>query len=474
MKADSSTQRNDQLKILLVVYDNESYVHYFPIGLAHIAAVLKRAGHDVHVYSQDKHHYPDEHLTWYLDSNSFDVLGIGVIAGYYQYRRLLRLSAAINSSKNRPFYVLGGHGPAADPEFFLKKTGADAIVVGEGELTILEVLDAVGQSQSLSGIQGIAYRDNDTVKVNERRPLIRDIDTIPWPAYELFPIDYYRLMRDPHSTSTDFVLPMLSGRGCIFECNFCYRLDKGFRPRSAESIMEEIRFVQKEYGITYVEFGDELLMASEERTADLCESFLRANLVFKWNCNGRLNFATPEVLRLMKKAGCVFINYGIEAMDNRILKNMRKGLTTDIISRGIEATLAAGISPGFNIIFGNIGENRETLNKGVEFLLKYDDGAQRRTIRPVTPYPGSPLYYHAIKQGLLRDCEDFYENKHVNSDLLAVNFTELSDDEFHVALLEANVRLLQNYYQKQMEFALQEAKDLYLKRNVNFRGFRQI
>lgn len=462
------------MRILLVVYDNNSYTHYFPVGLAYVAAVLRKEGHDVQVYSQDKEHYPDQHLTWYLDNHHFDALGIGVIAGYYQYRKLLSLSEAVNRSTDRPFYVLGGHGPASDPEFFLKKTGADAVVIGEGELTVVELINSIGRPEAFAGIQGIAYRNGNVVQVNQRRPLIGDIDSIPWPAYDLFPIDYYRLMRDPHTTATDFVLPLLSGRGCLFECNFCYRMDKGFRPRSAESIVEEFRFVQKKYGITYIEFGDELLMSSVARTAELCETFLRAKLNFKWACNGRLNFATPEVLRLMKQAGCVFINYGIEAMDDQILKNMRKALTTDVITRGIEASLAAGISPGFNIIFGNIGENRETLNKGVEFLLKYDNGAQCRTIRPVTPYPGSPLYDYAIKQGMLRDCEDFYENKHVNSDLLSVNFTELDDEEFHVALLEANTRLLQNYYQKQLESVLQQAKDLYLNRNVSFRGFRQI
>jgi hypothetical protein len=135
--------------------------------------------------------------------------------------------------------------------------------------------------------------------------------------------------------------------------------------------------------------------------------------------------------------------------------------------------LAAGISPGFNIIFGNIGENREVLNKGVEFLLKYDDGEQLRTIRPVTPYPGSPLYYYAIEKGLLKDCEDFYENKHVNSDLLSVNFTELSDKEFQEALLDSNIRLIQNYYKNKMSLTLDEAKNLYLQQNTEFRGFRQ-
>jgi radical SAM superfamily enzyme YgiQ (UPF0313 family) len=356
----------------------------------------------------------------------------------------------------------------------LKKTNADAIVMGEGEETVLELIEAIGDSAAMAKVKGIAYRNGSEVVVNGRRPLLKDIDTIPQPAYELFPMEYYRLLPMPHSTSTDFVFPILSGRGCTFQCNFCYRMDEGFRPRSPENIVEEIRFLKQQYGITYIVFGDELLMSSVKRTVSLCEALVKAELNIRWSCNGRLNFAKPEVIQLMKRAGCVFINYGIEAMDNQILKNMGKAMTTDIIIKGIEASLAVGVSPGFNIIFGNIGENRETLNKGVEFLLKYDDGAQLRTIRPVTPYPGSPLYYYAIEKGLLKDCEDFYENKHLNSDLLAVNFTDLSDDEFHLALFEANSQLIQNYYQKQLQSVIEQAKNLYLGGNVKFRGFRPV
>jgi len=180
-----------------------------------------------------------------------------------------------------------------------------------------------------------------------------------------------------------------------------------------------------------------------------------------------------DLLKIMKRAGCVFINYGIEAMDDQVLKNMKKGLTTDQVIKGVESTLEAGISPGLNIIFGNIGDNKGTLNKGVEFLLKYDDGAQMRTIRPVTPYPGSPLYYHAIEKGLLKDCEDFYENKHTNSDLLAINYTDMSDDEFYRCLFDANTRLLANYFNKKLCAVVSQSKKLYLERDTSFRGFRQ-
>ena len=461
------------MRVLLIVYDNESYIHWFPQGTAYIAAVLTQHGIDVDIYQQDLHHWSESHLTELLDRERYDIVGLSTIAGYYQYRKLLALSRAVNRSKQRPFYVLGGHGPAPEPEYFLRMTGADAIVIGEGEHTALELFDALLGGGPLGAVQGIAYRDGDRVVVNERRPLIADIDAIPWPAYSRFPIEYYRLLRVPICRSTDFVMPVLSGRGCTFQCNFCYRMDKGFRPRSNEAIVDEMTYLHRTFGITFFAFSDELLMSSVERTASLCEAFLGLDFDFCWNCNGRLNFARPEVLRLMKRSGCVFINYGIEAFDDAVLKTMRKALTTDLIERGVEATLSAGISPGLNIIFGNIGEDRETLEKGVEFLLRYSDAAQLRTIRPVTPYPGSPLYYHAISEGLIDGPADFYENKHTNSDLVAVNFTSMSDDEIHRALFDANSRLIEDYFAKKRAAVAEQARKLYLECDHTFRGFRQ-
>ena len=460
------------MKVLLVIYDNDSYIHWFPQGLAYIAAVLREEGVDVEIFNQDIHHYPDSHLTEHLNKNSYDVVGVSVIAGYYQYRKLLGLSEAINKSDKRPFYILGGHGPAPEPEFFFKKTGADAIVIGEGEETGIELLRALSVKKSLHDIKGIAFREDGRTVINPRRELIKDIDAIPFPAYDLFPMEVYRLIRMPHCSSSDFVFPMLSGRGCTFKCNFCYRMDKGFRPRNKDSIIEEINFLKKNYGINYIAFSDELLMNSISRTVELCEAFIKSGLNIKWDCNGRLNYAKSHVLKLMKKAGCVFINYGIEAFDDQILKNMNKGLTTRQIVKGIEATLDVGISPGFNIIFGNIGENRKTLQKGVDFLLKYDDGAQMRTIRPVTGYPGTDLYNYAIEKGLLKDVEDFYEKKHLNSDLVAVNYTNMTDNEFHKALLEANEILLKNYHNKKLDSLLRQTRNLYLNKDTSFRGYR--
>lgn len=438
------------MRVLLVTYDNGSYIHWPPLGLMYLASVLRNVGHEVCVWEQDFHHWPDEKLTDALNDQHYDAVGVGVIGGYYQHAKIKSLAAAINASSDRPFFVIGGHGPSPEPEYYLKLTGADAVCCGESESIIVDVLE------------------NKRAGIHRAESLI-DVNEATHPAWDLFPMDYYRLLRMPHSKPTDFVFPVLSGRGCPFKCNFCYRMDAGFRARSLESIEDEVLHLKHTYGITYVAFGDELLMSSEARAEKIATMLGMCGV--RWECNGRLNYATPALLKHMKANGCVFINYGIESFDDGALEAMGKRLTCEQIVKGVEATLEAGISPGLNIIWGNIGESVATLWKGVEFLKRYDDGAQLRTIRPVTPYPGSPLYAEAWCRGLIRGVEDFYA-KHVNSDLFTVNFMGMSNEEAHRHLCEANKALLSHYVDRQYERNAATCEKLYAG-DATFRGFRQ-
>ena len=263
------------MRVLLVVYDNDSYISWFPQGIAYIATVLRKSGHDVVIYNQDVYHWPEAHLEKYLSEEHFDVIGLSIIAGYYQYRKLLKLSNAINNAVNRPVYILGGHGPAPEPGYFMKKSGADIIVIGEGEITIVEIIEALEKKQSLRSVKGIAFNDDGKCVINPPRPLIEDIDQIEFPAWDLFPMDHYTLLRSfPHIANNERALPVLSGRGCTFKCNFCFRMDTGFRPRSIENILEEIKILQMDYNVTAIEFSDELLMSSEKRTVDICDGIL--------------------------------------------------------------------------------------------------------------------------------------------------------------------------------------------------------
>ena len=312
------------LRVLFVVYDNGSYDHVFPMGYGAVGGVLKRDGHDFTVWNQDMHHWPDDYLKTYLDENKFDVVVLSLIAGYYQYQKMKNLSKAINNSKNRPYYIMGGYGPTHEPEFFLKKSGCDVVCMGEGEVTISKLMDAIENKTSLKNVPGIAWLEDGKLQQTPRATLVHDLDSLPPVPYELFPMHYYRMLRMPKVKATDFVFPLMSARGCSFKCTFCYRMDPGYRMRSPEALLDEIEMLNKDYGITYIAFQDDLLMSSVEHTEEVCVEFLKRDLPVKWTCNGRLNYCSEELLQLMKDAGCSFINYGIESMDQKVLNNMKK------------------------------------------------------------------------------------------------------------------------------------------------------
>ncbi|TES88945.1 MAG: B12-binding domain-containing radical SAM protein [Desulfobacteraceae bacterium] len=472
------------MKILFIVYCNGSHLPIFPQNIAYLVSACKAAGHQADVYLQDIHHFPDSHITQFLDESEYDVVGLGFVAGYYQYRKAIDIAQAVNESKRRGdfIFVLGGHGPSAAPEYFREILKADLVVIGEGERFFGEpeftVLPDEKKNAELLTVSNCVSSDLNF-------GVIDDVDRIHWPAYEDFPIEIYRLSQFPTSKETDFCMPILSGRGCLWKCTFCYRMVPGFRPRDPWAVIDEMSYLQKEWQINHFNFSDELFMSSKERIHLFCEALIKARMdpipwaetklkPFKWDCSGRLNFAKPKELELMKRAGCEYVNYGIESLNDNVLMKMKKGLSVQTITEGIKATLEAGLTPGLNFMWGNIGDNEETLDEMVSFLLAHDRCMELRTIRPVTPYPGSPLFDYAVENGYLEGVEDFYENKHINSDLLTCNFTDIPDERFHHLLFTANAMLINNYTGEVRAQNLARARKLYDMKDKTFRGFRPI
>jgi len=248
---------------------------------------------------------------------------------------------------------------------------------------------------------------------------------------------------------------------------------EGFHERSIEAIIEEIKWLHSHAGINHFQFADELLMSSERRTEKICEAILALPFQIKWDCNGRLNYATSPLMSLMKKAGCSYVNYGIESLKQEVLNQMGKGLTTSQIYEGVEATLTQGLSPGLNLLWGFPTNNGQDLKEEVAFLKKYDLCHELRTIRPVTPYPGCRLFQKAIDDGLVSGASEFYENLHKNSDLISVNFMDLDIKEAHRALMMANEELVENYMNKRKKEMMDAASAMYLK-GEHFRGFRSV
>jgi len=448
-------------RILLIVYDNGSHLPFFPQGIAYLASSLRKEGHYVEIYSQDITHHSEDHLTDFLTNRHFDIVGFGFIAGYFQYAKALAISSAIKDSGFSGLYILGGHGPAAAPEYFLHKCSANVVVVGDGEDAICGYADGSFKNRVL-------WANSE-----------RDPDDIPWPDYELFPIEIYRLHRFPGSRNTDFTMPILSGRGCKWACTFCYRMDKSFRPRTAKAVIEEMDYLHTRWNINHFQFSDELFMSSKERIVTFCDEMLRHETQkwAKWDCNGRLNYATPEVLKIMKRAGCNYINYGCESLSQEALNRMKKGLTVGQIYRGVEATKELGIHMGLNFMWGNYGDTYESLEAAVAFLKKYDGVAELRTIRPVSPYPGSDLFRDATKRNLLSGVAEFYQFRHRNSDLFTVSFMDgISEWEGDDALARANTELVSAYHQRCTIATNKQALRFYagVTPAGEFRGFRSV
>ena len=441
-------------KVLLINYDNADYVGWFPQSLGAIAGALEYHHYPYEIADFNIEHTPYESLANILyEYSAFRVVCVSACGGYWQYQQAKKIIGIINQLPNRKnlYLAVGGHLFAPDIKYFLDKWNVDCVCIADGEAWVknLEVI--------LENRVEVCSADTDIWKY--RTPWVR------------FATDQYRLMRMPHIEKTEFCLPILSSRGCPFNCTFCYRLDKRVRLRPLEDLDDEVKYLKRAYNISYFAFADELVMHSPRRTAEICD--VMGKYKVKWDCNGRLNFANKSTLKEMKDAGCVFINYGIEALDDDVLKLMRKNLDVQTIIEGVENTLRAGISPGLNILWGSPGDNRETLWKAVDFLLQYDDHAQLRTIRPVTPYPGSQLYKDAVEKGMIDDIEDFYENKHKNSDLFTCNFMDMPLEEANKNLCAANKRLIREYFQRTQTSYEKQAEDLYFGKNQNFRGFRQ-
>jgi len=459
------------MHVSFLIYDNERNRNSFPAGAAYLAAVLRKKDYKVSIYNQDIYHTSDEDVRKFYDKNPVDVIGIGFVAGYYQYRKIKSLCRELKLIKNKPRIILGGHGPTPLPELFLKVTGADVVVLGEGEAILPGVIETFASGGSLENVAGVAFRNGDDVVVNQRGVPVQDLDSLPFPAWDLFPMENYIVSTVPPMAKNARQMRVVTNRGCPFPCNFCYRMEKGVRMRSVDAVVEEVKILKSNYNLNFISFLDELFMLNKKRTLEMCERFIRENLNIKFMCQGRLNIVDEEILALMKKAGCICISYGIESGNQKILDQMEKKLNVSHIHQGLKLTIKAGIHPALNMLFGHIGDNAKSLQDSMDILFEYNTYYQIRTLRPPTPYPGSPLYYHAIEKGFLKDGEDFYK-KHTNVENLVVNFTELSDDEFYRLIYEANKKLIRSYYNHKVEEAEKSFHKVYFEKDYSYRGPR--
>ena len=464
-------------RVLFVIHDLYQNDNHFPLGVSYLAAVLKKNGSEVRIYNQDVFHFSNQELAEFLENEEFDLIGVGFLAARFK-ETVLDLCKTIGDHKKNAWLVLGGHGPSAIPEYMLETTGADLVAIGEAEETIVDVLKCKMENGDLSKIRVIAFRTEDEIIINERRKPIHQLDSIPFPEWELFPMKEY-------TTSSKFFnmddnersLAIVSSRGCINRCNFCYRMEKGIRFRSIKNVVEEIRVLNERYGVTYVMMNDELFVYPKKRIFEFRDELEKNDLKIKYDCNARVDVFDEEVAECLKESGCQFLNFGMESSSQEVLDTMHKNTTVDQNIRAAEIVRKVGIGIGLNFIWGNIGDTEESLKNNVRLIKKYNSYDYVRTIRPVTPYPGCELYHKAIELGLLTGPQDFFD-KFRNSDLLTVNFTKYPSAHFYRLLFEANKELILDHFThttKDFHAAdelIQGFHDLYFKGISKFRGAR--
>lgn len=468
---------NKKGKALFIIHDVYQDDNTFPLGPAYLAACLKEAGHEVETYCMDVFHYTNDELASYLDSKEFDLIAMGFLAARFK-ETVVDVCKVINKHKKGAWLQLGGHGPSDIPEYVIGQTDADIVGIGECEQTIVELIECKLNKGDLSKVKGIAYKDGENVIINPRREPIMKLDSIPFPLWEVFPMDKYVGSRKESFAKNEQTFAMVSGRGCVNRCNFCYRMEKGVRLRSVENVVEEIKMLYTKYGVTVFEFQDELFVISKERAKKFKELLEINNLKIKYTANCRVDIFDEELAILLKESGCNFLNIGFESTSQKVLDFMNKNTTVEENIRAAEIANKVGINIGLNFIWGEPGDTAETLKASAEFIKKYNTYAQVRTVRPVTPYPGCDLYYYAIEKGLLKGPEEFFD-RFKNSDLITVNFTDMTNEDMYKALFEVNRDLILDHFNhtsKNTEYAeelIQSFYNLYFKGETKFRGARK-
>ncbi len=441
------------MKILLIhpVVRKWAEPNCFPSGLGYLAVMLERAGHDVEVYDMNATRPTQAEFERYIAESDYDIAGIG---GFITvYRTLKQLIADLKSiHPDRPV-VVGGSSATSAPQAMMDFTKADILCIGEGERTIVDIADCVSRGGDVSRVDGIWWRGSDGgAVVNPPRACIMNLDELPFPRWDLFPMDVYAKNPigavnvnkwDDGSGGDDVATSMnlVSSRGCAYQCTFCYHDFMGvkFRYRSAENIFSEMVELREKYGIRYFHFTDDCFITNRNNVKRLCDIILREGFEAEWGCAGRVNLMNEPLIAKMKEAGCTFIGYGIESGSQKMLDLMKKKVTVEQARAAIELTREYLGWADCSFIVGMPGETRETIQETIDFCKSLDIAPE--VIFFATPYPGTELYRIAMDRGLIPDIEEFLLGLGEQGEKVRVNFTDFSDEEL-TSIKESMVREL--------------------------------
>jgi anaerobic magnesium-protoporphyrin IX monomethyl ester cyclase len=367
-----------------------------PMGLAYLAAVLERDGHSVSIIDVEALSLGPSQLRAKLEEENPDLIGVTALTPTIQ--TAMAVTRIGKEACPGAFTVMGGTHPSFLPLETLRDCRQlDAVCVGEGEGTMVELARTLERKGDLASVRGICYRTKDGAAKNPQRPLIEDLDELPFPARHLLPMDRYTVLGKKFRMAI-----VTSSRGCPFNCIYCSSsriFGKKFRARSAKNTVDEIEHVVEKYGVRSIEFSDDMFTLLRKRVEGICQEIKGRHLDISWACSSRVDTVSKDLLEKMKDAGCGLIFYGIESGSKRILDLMNKGISIEQITRAIKWTREAGIEAYGSFILGFPGETREELETTIKFARELDlDMAEFNLI---TAFPGSDLFEVVKREGLL-------------------------------------------------------------------------
>lgn len=372
---------------------------YMPnLGLGYLASVLRRENYQVNIVDGEALSLNTKSAAGYILKESPDF--VGLTAATVSINKAAELAAILEDSSPQLKILIGGpHITSAPDETMIRFGQFDIGVIGEGELTIVELLDALSGNKDISTIDGLIYRTDGNLVKTGPRTLIKDLDGLPYPAWDLYPdlSRYYKPsafgFRKLPSTS------LITSRGCPFCCSFCSQSLWGgiYREHSPEYVMEMIRILYHKYGIRDLAIYDDTFGINRMRLVKLCQLLIRERLDLVWSCNLRANMADAEILKLMKKAGCWEIAYGIESGSQKILDFLKKGVKKEEILQAMRDTRKAGIISKGYIMVGTPLETEETLKETLDYALDLD--MDLLTVNHFSPFPGTLDYERADRFG---------------------------------------------------------------------------
>jgi anaerobic magnesium-protoporphyrin IX monomethyl ester cyclase len=409
--------------------NDNSIFRFPPLGLGYIAAYLKQ--HDVSVSLIDCTFLSREEVLEKINQSPPRI--IGIYAMFSMKNQAIQLAKLLRN--NCELLVAGGPLPTSNPESFMEDF--DVVAIGEGEKTMLDLVHAVESGADLSNVRGIGFhtKNNGALKLTPPREFIQNLDSVPFPARDLFDNQAYKTyFENNFGYATTSVM---TSRGCPFQCDFCSRPVFGnqFRTRSAANIVDEIEQVQT-FGYDRVWFADDCFTLNRKRFIDICDEIIKRRIKIGWECLSRVDTIDGEVAEKMKQAGCVRVFFGIESGNDRVLALMKKQITTKQAKKAVYTTKKAGIQVGAFFIIGYPDENDETVLDTVRFASSLPLDYLSFTLP--YPIPGTPLYDRVKDKMTVQDWEE-PENLRFTKHKLLYRST-FSETKLKFAILKATIQ----------------------------------